>query len=127
MRGEVLTPAQQAAGAEIEDLLGRAEASRLAVQYPVARELVAQAVAEAQSKGLQRAEVQGLLTEGRVLRNLGEVEGAERAFTRADELAERIGVDELRAEAASELGGVLGNMLHQTAEAERLLRRSAAR
>jgi serine/threonine protein kinase/tetratricopeptide (TPR) repeat protein len=126
MRGEVLTPAQQAAGAEIEDLLGRAEASRLAVQYPVARELAAQAVAEAQSKGLQRAEVQGLLTEGRVLRNLGEVEGAERAFTRADELAERIGVDELRAEAASELGGVLGNMLHQTAEAERLLRRSAA-
>jgi serine/threonine protein kinase/tetratricopeptide (TPR) repeat protein len=126
MRGEVLTAAQQAANAEIEDLLGRAEASRLAVQYPAARELAAQAEAQAQAQGLRRAEVQALLTQGRVLRNLGEVEGADRAFTRADELAERIGVDDLRAEASSELGGVLGNMLHQTAEAERLLRRSAA-
>jgi serine/threonine protein kinase/tetratricopeptide (TPR) repeat protein len=126
MRGEVLTPAQRAASAEIEDLLGRAEASRLAVQYVGARELAAQAEAHAQGQGLPRAEVAALLTQGRVLRNLGEVDGAERAFTQADELAERIGVDDLRAEASSELGGVLGNMLHQTAEAERLLRRSAA-
>ncbi|MBA3549947.1 MAG: tetratricopeptide repeat protein [Nannocystis sp.] len=126
MRGEVLTAAQQAANSEVEDLLGRAEASRLAVQYPAARTLAAEAQAQAQAQGLRRGEVQALLSQGRVLRNLGQVEGAEGAFTRADELAERIGSDDLRAEASSELGGVLGNMLHQTAEAERLLRRSAA-
>ncbi len=126
MRGEVLTAAQQAASAEVDDLLGRAEASRLAVQYPAARALAAEAEAQAQGQGLRRAEVQALLSQGRVLRNLGQLEAAEGTFTRADELAERIGSDDLRAEAASELGGVLGNMLHQPAEAERLLRRSAA-
>jgi len=126
MRGEVLTAAQQAASAEIEDLLGRAEASRLAVQYPTAQALAAEALAQAQAQGLRRGEVQALLSQGRVLRNLGQVEGADDAFTRADELAERIGSDDLRAEASAELGVVVGNMLHQTVEAERLLRRSAA-
>ncbi len=126
MRGEVLTPAQQVASAEVEDLLGRAEASRLAVQYQAASELAAEARAQAQAQGLRRGEVQALLSQGRVLRNLGQAEGADDAFTRADELAERIGGDDLRAEASSELGGVLGNMLHQPAVAERLLRRSAA-
>jgi len=126
MRGEALTPAQQAASAEIEDLLGRAEASRLAVQHAAALELAAAARAQAQAQGLRRAEVSALLVQGAVLRNLGQAEGADAVFTQAEELAERIGSDDLRAEAASELGGVLGKMLHQTTEAERLLRRSLA-
>ena len=107
--------------AAIEDLLAQAEAARIAVRYETADALVGEALARAQTAGLQRHEVQGRLIQGRLAKNRGRYDDAARTFSEAAVRAERIGADELRAEAWGDLGVVLGGLLHERAEAERLL------
>ncbi len=115
-------PEQLPAIAAGERLLAEAEAARTAVQYANAERLVGEALALATSEGLVRIEAQGLILQGRIGVNHGDLELAERSFTEAAALAERVGADEVRARAWGELGVVLGVLQRHSAEAERLLR-----
>jgi len=121
-RGAAPSESQKQAIEAVEELLAQAEAARVAVKYEDAERLAADALAMARAQGLARAEVQGLLAQGRVLRNLGRFEAADGAFTQAAAQAERAGADDLRAEAWGELGAVLGVALRQSGAAERILR-----
>ena len=108
--------------AAIEDLLARADASLTAVHYAEAEQLAGGALARARSLGLARVESRGLIVQGRVQKSLARYSGAEQQFTAAAALAEKIGADDVRAEAWGELGLLLGGTLRQGGEAERLLR-----
>jgi eukaryotic-like serine/threonine-protein kinase len=125
-RGDVLNAAQAQAAEGVEDLLARAEAARVAVRDEEAERLALDAVTEARARGLGRAEVQGLLVRARVIRNRGRYEDAGQVLEQATMQAERIGADDLRAEASGDLGVVRGVYLRQGDEAERLLRYTEA-
>ena len=116
------TPGQKPKIDAAEKLLAEAEAARLAWRYEAAERLVGDALALARSEGLARTEVHGLLAHGRIVRRRNQLDLAEQSFTAAAALAERIGADELRASAWSELGVQLGVLQQRPAEAERLLR-----
>ncbi|MBL9101406.1 MAG: tetratricopeptide repeat protein [Myxococcales bacterium] len=121
-RGDGPPGAQREQVEQIDELLAQAEAARLAVRYDSADTLAGEALAKAQSFGLPRLEIQSGLLRGRLAKNVGRYADAARIFSDAAMQAERVAADDLRAEAWGELGVVLGNLLHEGAEAERLLR-----
>ncbi|MCB9754519.1 MAG: tetratricopeptide repeat protein [Myxococcales bacterium] len=105
-------------------LLDRGDALHIAGRHEAARALFEQALAQAQD----RAEItaRALYNRGRTEQVLGDYDAAIDSLSRAAEVAEHEGLDELRAHAWILLGSVLGVRAKRTDEAERLLRHTRA-
>ncbi len=125
MRREVQPSGSPELLAKVEDLLAEAAAAQAAVQDTAALRLVESALALAREHGFVRAEIAALLLHAKVAENMGDSEAAMEHLELAASLAEKHGADDLRAAAWVQLSGVIGVLMQQTSEAERMLRHTS--
>ncbi len=109
---------------ELHARLDRGDALHIAGRHEEALALFEQALAESGEHAELTA--RALYNRGRSQQVMGEYDDAIASLARAAALAERAGLDELRAHAWILLGSVLGLRVNRTAEAERLLQHTRA-